>query len=129
MIFAFVRLLIGNFGRAFMDFYIDNGLVINGIILFYALLITITHRNYFIALENIIIELRNSNESLKNKEIKKINTSEYKNIRWETAKKSIWFPLISRPKKWVFSLCTSYYLKNEFTLEKLNQFLSHAKKE
>ena len=127
MIFAFVRSLIGNFGRAFMDFYIENGFVINGIILIYALLIFITHRNYLIALEKIIIELRNSNESLRNKQIKKINISQYNKIRWEVLRKSIWFPFISEPKKWVFSLCTLNYLKNEFSLEKINNLLGQTK--
>lgn len=110
-----------------MDFYIDNGLIINGIILVYALLVFITHRNYFLALEKIIIELRNSNESLRNKKIKKVSLSQYNKIRWEALRKSIWFPLISEPKKWVFSLCTSNYLKTEFSLEKINHMLSKMK--
>ena len=128
MIFSFVRSLIGNFGRALMDFYINNGLLINGIILFYALLVFIAHRNYLIALEKIIIELRASNDNLQDKKIEKIIDSQYNNIRWGEVKKVIWFPFISEPKKWIFSVCTINYLKTEFSLEKINQILSRKDK-
>ncbi|MCJ7520258.1 MAG: hypothetical protein MUO42_11390 [Anaerolineaceae bacterium] len=121
MIFAFIRSSIGSLGRAILDFYIANSLVINAIILLYALLVFIAHRNYFYALEKIFIQLAPSD--VEKKPLRKINPSQYNALAWNTLRKLIRFPLISEPKKWTFRYCTTGYLKKEFSLEKLNQFL------
>jgi len=52
MINAFIRSSIGSLGRAIMDFYIENSLIINAIILMYAFLVFIGHRNYYIAVDH-----------------------------------------------------------------------------
>ncbi|MDP2965406.1 MAG: hypothetical protein Q8N39_05120 [Pelolinea sp.] len=123
MIYAFIRSFIGGFGRALMDFYIANSLVINGLLLGYALIVFISHRNYFLALERIIVELGLIKEGEKNKLIRKVNSSDYTGLQWDKVRKGIWFPFISEPKKWTFRFCTTHYIKSEFSLEKINQFI------
>ena len=118
-----VRSMIGVFGRALMDFYIANSLVINGLILGYALIVYISQRNYFFALERIIVELGLIKEGEKNKLIRKVNSSDYTRLKWDMVRKGIWFPFISEPKKWTFRFCTTNYLKSEFSLDKINQFI------
>jgi hypothetical protein len=123
MIYAFIRAYIGGFGRALMDFYIANSLVINGLILGYALIVFISQRNYYFALERIIIELGIIKEGEKNKLIRKVNSTDYSGLQFDKVRKGIWFPFISEPKKWTFKFCTANYLKSEFSLEKINQFI------
>ena len=121
MIFAFIRSSIGNFGRAILDFYIANSFGINAIILLYALLVFIAHRNYYYVLEKIFIQLAPAD--LEKKPLRKINPSQYNALAWNTLRRLVWFPLISEPKKWTFRFCTIEYLKKEFSQEKLNQFI------
>lgn len=128
MIYAFLRGFIGGFGRALMDFYIAYSLVINGLLLGYALIVFISHRNYFFALERIIVELGLIKEGEKDKLVRKVNSSDYKGLQWDKVRKGIWFPFISEPKKWTFRFCTTEYLKSEFSLEKINKFIKEPGK-
>jgi hypothetical protein len=123
MIYAFIRNYIGGFGRALMDFYVANSLVINGLILGYALIVFLSHRNYFFALEKIIVELGLIKEGEKNKLVRKVNSTDLTSLMWDKVRKAIWFPFISEPKKWTFRFFSADYLKSEFTQEKINQFI------
>ena len=127
MIYAFIRSLIGNFGRALMDFYIQYSLFINALILGYALLVFIAHRNYYGSLEKIFTNIRSANEKFTQKGITKISAADYKNVSWDEISKSIKFPLISEPRKWTIRIINSNYLMREFSVEKLNGFLQEAK--
>ena len=124
MIFAFVRSLIGNFGRSLMDFYIQNSLIINSIVLLYGLIIFIGRRNYFVILEKLIIELKGKNPKFEKSGVKKINQKEYQSIAWDAVKKGVKFPLFTAPKKWGLKRTTIIKLKEEFNLEILNSLLS-----
>ena len=127
MIYAFIRSLIGNFGRALMDFYIQYSLFINALILGYALLVFIAHRNYYGSLEKIFTNIRSANEKFTQKGITKISAADYKNVNWDEISKSIKFPFISEPRKWTIRIINSNYLMREFSVEKLNGFLQEAK--
>ncbi len=131
MIYAFVRSLIGNFGRALMDFYIENSLWINGLILGYALLVVFAHRNYFAALEKIFLHLRSSNEKLQREGLVKLTENDHKKINWTEIHSQVKFPLISPPKSWGLKLSSAALLQKEFSLENLNEFLkaAHTRKE
>lgn len=121
MINAFIRSSIGSFGRAIMDFYIENSLIINAIILLYAFLVFIGHRNYYLALNVIMKEV---GIDLESKKKQKISQSTLEKIEWENIKKSIRLPFISIPKKWALFLCDEKFLRNEFTCEKLNKIIN-----
>jgi hypothetical protein len=131
MIYAYIRSLIGSFGRALMDFYIQNSLWINGLILGYALIVVFAHRNYFIALEKIITHLRASDEKFQKRGLVKITANDYKKLDWQSIRQLIKFPLISAPKSWGLAISSAETLKKEFSLEKINEFLkaAHSKKE
>ena len=120
MIFAFIRSSIGSFGRAIMDFYIENSLIINAIILMYAFLVFIGHRNYYIAVDVIMKE---AGIDLKSKKKMRFSQSALEKIEWGNIKKSIRLPFVSIPKKWGLFLCDEKFLKKEFTAEKLNIFI------
>jgi hypothetical protein len=117
MINAFIRSSVGSLGRAIMDFYIENSLIINAIILLYAFLVFIGHRNYYLALDVIMKEV---GIDLESKKKQKISQSTLEKIEWENIKKSIRLPFVSIPKKWGLFLCDEKFLKKEFTAEKLN---------
>ena len=131
MIYAFVRSLIGNFGRALMDFYIENSLWINGLILGYALLIVFAHRNYYAALEKIFLHLHSSNEKFQREGLVKLTQSDHQKIKWSEIHSLVKFPLISPPKSWGLKLSSAAYLQKEFSIDQLNEFLkaAHSKKE
>lgn len=128
MIYAFVRSLIGSFGRALMDFYIQNSLWINALILGYALLVVFAHRNYYVALEKIFTQLRSSNEKFQREGLIKLTTNDYKKIDWQEIRCNVKFPLISEPKSWGVHLSSETIFQKQFTLEKLNEFLKTAHK-
>ncbi len=129
MIYAFIRSFIGEIGRTIMDFYIANSLVINGLILFYALIVFVAQRNYLFVLKKIFESLGLIKENAKNKLVRKVNAKDYAKLSWDDIRKGAWFPFISAPGKWTFRLCSTNYLMEEFTLEKINSFVSPQKKE
>lgn len=128
MIYAFVRSLIGSFGRALMDFYIQNSLWINALILGYALLVVFAHRNYYVALEKIFTQLRSSNEKYQRDGLSKLSANDYKKIDWQEVRGDVKFPLISEPKSWGVHLAGETFFLKHFTLEKLNELLKTARK-
>ena len=128
MIFAFVRSLIGNFGRSLMDFYIQNSLIINSLVLLYGLIVFISRRNYYVILEKLIIELKGKNPKFEKSGVKKINQEEYQSIAWGAVKKKIKFPLFAAPKKWGLKRPSIIKLKEEFSIETLNSLLSGINK-
>lgn len=129
MIFAFIRGYIGGFGRALMDFYIANSFVINGLLLFYALLVFIAQRNYLFILKKIFLALGLIKEGEKNKLVRKVSAADYQRISWDELRKGVWFPFIAAPGKWTFCVFSLRYLTSEFSLEKINSFIINPAKE
>ena len=127
MIFAIVRSFMGEFGRALMDFYIANSLLINGSILLYGLIVFISQRNYLFVLQKIFKTLSLVHEGTKNKLIKKVSAADLKKISWEQIRKDIWLPFIAVPGKWIIKFCTVEYLRTEFTLENINSYIEDIK--
>lgn len=123
MIYAFIRSFIGGFGRALMDFYIQNSLWINTLILGYALLVVISHRNYFVMLEKIFTQIRSSSDKFSKEGIIRLTDGDYKKLDWEIVRNQIRFPLVSEPGSWGVKLVNQSFLKKEFTIEKLNGLL------
>jgi len=128
MVFVIIRSFIGSVGRAMMDFYIANSFIINGILLFYALVVYVSHRNYLNVLQKIFIELDLIKDGEKDKLIRKLSNADYKKISWEELRKKIWFPLISPPGKMSIRFCTTKYIMDEFTAENINSYINQIKK-
>ena len=110
-----------------MDFYIHYSLIINSLILGYALLVVFAHRNYYVALEKIFSEIRSTNKKFTQKGITKVTTADHKNVNWDEIRKLIKFPFISEPRKWTIRFLKLEYLQQEFSVETLNGFLKEAR--
>ncbi len=123
MIFGIIRGFLGEFGRAVLDFYLANSLIINAIILAYGFLVFVGHRNYYFALKVIMKEIGLGSRSDFEKKKQKISKSTIKKIEWENVNKSIKLPFISIPKKWSLVLCNEKFLRKEFTAGKLNEII------
>jgi len=124
LIFAFVRSLIGNFGRRLMDFYIQNSLLINSLVLLYGLVVFISRRNYFVILEKLILEIKSKNPKFEKSVIKKISKRDYESISWETVRGEIKFPLFAAPKKWKLCVSSEKKIQEEFTIDVINNMLA-----
>ena len=115
MIDAFIRSFIGEWGAGLLDFYIENSLWINGILLLYVLLIVLSRRNYRIVLYSLFVSLNTKYQSqVKGTDRKQLGRILTKvEIPWDDALKSSSFPLITSPK----GLLPKY--KNTKTLQSL----------
>lgn len=124
MIDAFIRSLIGSWGRAILDFYIANSFVINAIILFYGLLVYLAHICYLSTYRFILKELGLNLEAIsKGKKISK-RKLDWDRIDWDEAYRAHWFPLITHPKRWLVLWKTKDVLRKLFSVEQVTQLLS-----
>lgn len=110
MIFAFIRSLLGEFGRAILDFYIENSLLINSIIVVYGICVVFAHRSYTLTLEKIKNILGVENEIGSEKINKLIDKSK---MDWEEVHSVSRFPFIAIPGRiWL-------QIRNTDTLQRL----------
>jgi hypothetical protein len=115
MIDGFIRGMLGTSGKAILNFYIANSIWINGLILFYALVVVLARRAFDASRQSLIASLqRQYGERFERKgpgsvlgALKKIS------IPWDQALEHTSFPLLSPPgSMWI-------YPKNPATLQKL----------
>jgi hypothetical protein len=123
LIFAFIRSLIGSVGRAIMDFYIANSLLINSIILLYALLVFFARRNYYFILNTILLEAGVVETGKVGFKKSKLSKSDFEKIDWDLVKNRIKFPFLALPKKWTMKLVTKNELVKQFCLENVNELV------
>jgi hypothetical protein len=115
MIDSFIRGILGPLGSRVLDFYIANGLWINGLLLLYALLVVLARRTFDLGrqflVETIQKEYGPQIEHQKSESILKVlrNIS----IPWERAIGSSPFPLITPPGSMLV------YPKNLATFQRL----------
>jgi len=112
MIRAFIESLLGNAGRAIFNFYEENSLVINGIIIFYGLCVYLAHQAFHAMLKKIKhqLDFKEGKEMGKEKLGTIIDRSE---LNWDDIKKAAWFPLIAIQGK------IAIHLKNKANLQKI----------
>ena len=115
MIDAFIRSILGNWGNVLLDFYIANSLWINGIILLYALLVVLAHRNYKQITSSVVLFLNEKYGSQLQKKGKGSLVQMVKKARipWNVILKKSWIPFITPPGS------IRLYLSNEKTIDKL----------
>lgn len=115
MVDVVVRSFIGEWGQRILDFYLDNSLWINGLVLLYFVIIVFARRNYrFIIIslvENLKVkygsQLKGENPKQISKQLTRID------IPWDTALKTSSFPFVTPPGGF------RPYLKNKKTFHKL----------
>jgi hypothetical protein len=99
MIDVIVRSFIGEWGQRALDFYVENSLWINGLILLYFVIIVIARRNYRFIIISLVEDLKNKygnklkgeNPSQISKQLQRLE------IPWETALKTSSFPFVTPP--------------------------------
>lgn len=126
LIFAFVRSLIGSVGRAIMDFYLANSLIINSIVLFYGLLVFIGRRNYSYILHLALSEagIYDSEESRFLK--KKLSRQDYEKIDWAAVRKQARIPYFVLPKKWLLVFTSEDQLTKKIQLDEINSLIEQV---
>lgn len=130
MIDAIIRGSLGEFGSALLDFYIENNVWINGLILLYALLLVLAKGSY----KKIREALRNHLVAAFGERASDKNTSWYQktlersSLDWGSIGKAAWFPLISPEKSLWFKLKNPATLKALFTPEKISEIMSGSDK-
>jgi hypothetical protein len=115
MIDSFIRGILGPLGSRVLDFYIANGLWINGLLLLYALLVVFARRTFDLGRQSLVESIQKEYgpqiEHRKSESILKV----LKHIRipWERAMGSSPFPLITPPGSMLV------YPKNLATFQRL----------
>jgi len=121
MIDAIIRGSLGQLGSAILDFYQANSLLVNGIILFYLLMLILGRQTHTI-LKNRIKEyfLQRYGEEVQNKSNKWFKkTLEKNDLDWQTLSKSSWMPIIVSPKSILLRCKSIKNLKKIFTSEQI----------
>lgn len=98
MIRAFIESLMGSFGRAIFRIYEQYSLVINGLIILYALSVFLAHQTFRSMFNEIVkqLPLEDGKEIGKEKLKALIDQSE---LDWKAILKAAWFPFIAIPGK------------------------------
>jgi hypothetical protein len=121
MINAFIRSSLGTWGSAVLDFYIQNSLWINILILIYAAAVVIGRWNYRQFLNSLLGEFCLKQAEL----IARKNRADLKYalkhtvLPWEKAMQALRFPLLTPPGKYGFVLKNKVNLEKLFETEKL----------
>ena len=107
--------MLGTWGNVVLDFYIENNIWINALVLLYAVLVFLgraSYRRSALFLLKWFQEKYDKDARLKSQS-NLIRLIEKEEIPWDLAKESFWFPLITPPNRFVL------YNKNQLTLRKL----------
>lgn len=101
MLDSILRSLLGDYGEVLLDFYLEYNLIINGIILLYAIIISFSYKSYRHALSMMIAYLHeNHAKRLEKKTVKElVYLLEKLDLPWDDAINAYWFPLIAQPRK------------------------------
>lgn len=118
---AIIRGTLGNFGSAILDFYIDNALWINTVLLFYALFLVFAKRGYTRIREIIKHELiAHYGEGISEKSERNfIKAVERFQFDWQALAKETKTPILSTEKALYFRFKSPAYLEKHFTPEKI----------
>jgi hypothetical protein len=126
---AIIRGTLGGLGSAILDFYINNALWINSILLLYALVVVYAKRGYTevkAAIKNDLLNQFGDQVFSKN-EKNFIKALDRYHINWESIAKQTAIPIISVEKSLVFWIKTPASLKKYFVPEMLYQLYKEDK--
>lgn len=125
MINAVIRSMIGSWGNVLLDQYIANGLWINTLILLYALLVSISRRNYDNNLKTLIISLQEHYGQQIAKKGRGSILEKLKNspIPWSESIKSSAIPFLTPPGSFRLYQNNPQNFERFVSLEKLAELL------
>lgn len=130
MIDAIIRGTLGEIGSVILDFYIQNSLWINSILLIYVLILIFSKRAYSEIKQAIFRELINQyGEEITNKNeryFKKV--IENSQLNWDSISRVTWIPFFSVENSLVFKIKSVNALKTHFTPNIIHSIISNEKK-
>jgi hypothetical protein len=121
IVMSIIKGFIGDWGVNAVKFYFDNSLYINGVLLLYALLISICWKNY----QKINIFLVKSITSQIETKVKKWNKSEINRnivvdqIPWEAAIKLLKLPFLAKSGNFIPFMASKATIEKLFPLDEL----------
>ena len=123
MIEAIIRGMLGSFGSSILDFYSENALWINAILLTFALALIIARRGYKSIVTAVkLAVVRQYGEDIGKKDLNWFKkTFEKSDLDWEAIAGQTWMPIISADKSLWFMLKSPENLKDHFSPEKMHE--------
>ena len=127
---AIIRGSLGEIGSAILDFYIQNALWINGILLIYGLSLVFAKRGYTKIKEEIIREVTNHfGEAVYGKNEKNFKKAMDRiQLNWESIANQTRMPVISVNNSYFFRKKTHTFLREHFTPEKVYSLIKSDRK-
>ncbi len=121
MLDAIIRGSLGEIGSAILDFYIQNALWINGILMLYVLILVLAKRGYSKIIQAIKREFIDQyGEEVSGKNEKNFTKAmERLQLNWEIIAKQTWMPIISINNSLFFKLKSPTFLRKHFTPDKV----------
>ena len=121
MIDAIVRGTLGEIGSVILDFYIQNALWINGILLLYVLILVLAKRGYSKIIQAIKRELIDQfgEEVFRKNEKNFTKAMERLQLNWDIIAKQTWMPIISFNNSLFFRIKSPTFLQKHFTSNKV----------
>lgn len=121
---------LGNWGMKLADFYYQNSLLINGIILFYALIIFVSWKNYRnvfdFLIENITEQMKPKAKSWSKSEVtRNMRSVEFP---WLEARKKIIIPLLAKTDHFIPMIASVETIKKLFPQEMLIKVVQESNK-
>lgn len=131
IVMGIVQGFIGTAGMKILEFYTNNSLWINGIILFYALIIFVAWKNYrtvyFFLLENLTEQMAPKAKTWSKSEV----TKNMRNVEipWNAACKKAVIPLIAKTDYFIPSFVSEEVIKKLFPQDFLIKIVQEGNKE
>jgi hypothetical protein len=131
MLDIIIRGTLGELGTAILDFYIENVIWINGIILLYALVLMLARKGYNQIKQGVQTELVSQfgkDVFVKSeKNFKKV--MERANLDWDALAKQTRMPIISANKSFFFKVKSPDVLKDLFSADKAYALFKQEKQQ
>lgn len=125
MVNVIVRSMLGPWGSAVLDFYIQHSLWINLPLLLYALLVAVGRKNYSLFVNSLLADFRQGQaEKIAGKDRSQVlYFLKRAKLPWDRAMQAAWFPLLSPPGSIWFIMKRLNNLQRQFTNDKLLEIL------
>jgi hypothetical protein len=125
MIDALVRRFLGTAGSSFLDSYLHNSFLVNGLLFAYVLLVLFARRNYFQVAESILADFfEKHGDKLKKKSPNEIRALVLRwKVPWENGMRAGWFPFISYPQGLLLRFKNSRTFQKLFPIDALVEII------
>ncbi len=126
MINVFIRATLGTSGDVLLDFYIANGIWINGLILLYALLVVLSRHSFDLGQQLILSSLESQYGTQFQQKGSVLKTLKYTSIPWHAALDRSSFPFMTPPGSFRIYPKNLKTIQKFLTPEKLAELLKRS---